>query len=62
MSDNITFNLAQAGYNVAKYVPYAPLKEVVPYLIRRAQENTAVTDEMSRELKLISSEIKRRDI
>jgi len=62
MSDNITFNLAKAGYNVAKYVPYGPLKEVVPYLVRRAQENTSVTDEMSRELKLINGEIKRRGI
>lgn len=62
MSDNITFNLAQAGYNVAKYVPYGPVKEVLPYLIRRAQENTAVTGEMSRELNLIMAEIRRRGL
>ncbi len=62
MSDYITFNLAQAGYNVAKYVVYGAVKEVVPYLIRRAQENTSVTGEMSRELSLISSEIKRRGL
>jgi len=62
MSDNITFNLAKAGYNVAKYVPYGPLKEVVPYLIRRAKENSSVTGDMSRELQLIRSEIKRRGI
>jgi proline dehydrogenase len=62
MSDNITFNLAQAGYNVAKYVPYGPVKEVVSYLIRRANENTSVTGEMSRELDLIMSEIKRRGL
>ncbi len=60
MSDNITFNLAEAGYNVAKYVPYGPVKEVVPYLIRRARENTAVTGEMSRELGFILTEMKRR--
>jgi proline dehydrogenase len=62
MSDYITFNLAQAGYNVAKYVPYGPVKEVVPYLIRRAKENTAVTGEMSRELSLILAEMKRRGL
>ncbi len=60
MSDNITFNLAQGGYNVAKYLPYGPLKEVVPYLIRRAKENTSITGDMSRELKLIETELKRR--
>lgn len=60
MSDNITFNLAAGGYNVAKYVPYGPVKEVVPYLIRRARENTAVTGEMSRELSFIVKEMKRR--
>jgi proline dehydrogenase len=60
MSDYITFNLAQAGFNVAKYVPYGPVREVVPYLIRRARENTAVTGEMSRELSLIMAEIQRR--
>lgn len=62
MSDNLTFNIAQAGYNVAKYVPYGPIKDVIPYLIRRAKENTAVTGDMSRELSFISSEIKRRGI
>jgi proline dehydrogenase len=60
MSDYITFNLANKGYNVAKYVPYGPVKDVVPYLIRRAQENTAMTGEMSRELSLIEKEIERR--
>ncbi len=60
MSDNITFNLAAAGYNAAKYVPYGPVKEVIPYLIRRAQENTSVTGDMSREQKMISEEVKRR--
>ncbi len=60
MSDHITYNLANAGYNVAKYVPYGSIQEVVPYLIRRAQENTAVTGDMSREYELIYSEVKRR--
>jgi proline dehydrogenase len=62
MSDHITFNLADAGYNVAKYVPYGAVKEVIPYLIRRAQENTSVTGEMSRELALIENETKRRKL
>ena len=60
MSDNLTFNLAKAGFNVAKYVPYGPVKDVVPYLIRRAKENSAVDTEVSRELQLIKSELKRR--
>lgn len=62
MSDNITFNLAHAGYNVGKYVPYGPVREVVPYLVRRARENTSVTGEMSRELNLIMAEMKRRKL
>jgi len=62
MSDNITFNIAAQGFNVAKYVPYGPIKEVIPYLIRRAQENTSVTGEASRELQLILTEKKRRKI
>lgn len=62
MSDYITFNIGKAGYNVAKYVPYGPIKDVIPYLIRRAQENSSVTGEMSRELSLIKQEIKRRGI
>jgi proline dehydrogenase len=62
MSDNITFNLSAAGYNVAKYVVYGPVREVVPYLIRRAHENSSVTGDMSRELALIVRELKRRGI
>jgi len=62
MSDNISFNLAHAGYNVAKYVPYGPVEEVIPYLIRRAKENTSVTGEASRELSFIRSELKRRKL
>jgi len=60
MSDNLTFNLAKAGYNVAKYVPYGPVKDVIPYLIRRAQENSAVDGEVSRERGLINQELQRR--
>lgn len=60
MSDHITFNLAEAGFNSAKYVPYGPVADVIPYLIRRAQENSAVSGEMSRELKLINEELSRR--
>ena len=61
MSDHITFNLADAGYNVTKYLPYGPVKSVIPYLIRRAQENTAISGQMSRELKLITEEVHRRE-
>ncbi|MEM7161674.1 MAG: proline dehydrogenase family protein [Bacteroidota bacterium] len=60
MSDHISFNLSDAGYNVAKYVPYGPVKEVVPYLIRRARENTSVEGQTGRELSLILQERKRR--
>ena len=62
MSDNLTFNLASAGFRVAKYVPYGQVKEVIPYLIRRAQENTSVTGDAGRELLLIQQEIKRRGL
>lgn len=60
MSDHISFNLAHAGFNVAKYVPYGPIREVIPYLIRRAQENTSVKGQTGRELSLILKEMKRR--
>jgi proline dehydrogenase len=60
MGDHITFNLAQAGYNISKYVPYGPVKEVIPYLIRRAQENSSIGGQMSRELRLLSKELERR--
>jgi proline dehydrogenase len=62
MSDHITFNLAKRGYNVAKYVPYGPVRNVIPYLVRRAEENTAVTGEMGREYAKISKELRRRGI
>ena len=60
MSDPITFNLAAHGYNVAKYVPYGPIREAIPYLIRRAQENTSVAGQTSRELSLLREEQQRR--
>lgn len=60
MSDHITFNLAQAGFNVAKYVPYGKIKEVMPYLMRRAHENTSAAGQAPRELTLIRKELKRR--
>lgn len=60
MSDNISFNLSNAGYKVAKYMPYGPVKDVVPYLMRRAQENTSVAGQTGRELTLINKELKRR--
>lgn len=60
MSDNISFNLAKAGYNVAKYVPYGPVEAVMPYLFRRAEENTSVAGQSSREFSLVSREIARR--
>ena len=62
MSDHISFNLAHAGYNVAKYLPYGPVKEVLPYLSRRAQENSSVKGQAGRELSLIITEIKRRKL
>lgn len=60
MSDNLSFNLAAAGYRVAKYMPYGPVKSVMPYLFRRAQENTSVAGQTGRELSLIAREKKRR--
>jgi proline dehydrogenase len=62
MSDNISFNLAKAGYRVAKYVPYGPVRSVMPYLFRRASENTSVAGQSSRELTLIRKELKRRKL
>ena len=60
MSDNISFNLAAEGYNVAKYLPFGPVKDVMPYLIRRAEENTSVAGQTSRELAMIKAERNRR--
>lgn len=62
MSDNITFNLAHAGCSVSKYLPFGPIKDVVPYLMRRAQENTSVKGQTGRELGLIKKELKRRKL
>ncbi len=60
MSDNITFNLAKEGFSVSKYLPFGPIKDVVPYLMRRAQENSSVSGQTGRELGLIKKELKRR--
>ena len=60
MSDQISYNLASAGFNIAKFVPYGPVKEVIPYLIRRAEENTSIAGQVSRELSLILQEKNRR--
>lgn len=62
MSDNISFNLANMGYNVAKYLPYGPVNHVLPYLLRRAEENTSVKGQSGRELLLISNEMIRRKL
>jgi proline dehydrogenase len=62
MSDHISFNLAKEGYNTAKYVPFGPVRDVMPYLIRRAEENTSVAGQTSRELNLIKQERKRRKL
>jgi len=60
MSDNITFNLAEAGFGVSKYLPFGPIRDVIPYLMRRAQENSSVSGQTGRELNLIKKELKRR--
>ncbi|MBK6633967.1 MAG: proline dehydrogenase family protein [Chitinophagaceae bacterium] len=61
MSDNITFNLAHAGFSVSKYLPFGPIKDVIPYLMRRAQENSSVSGQTSRELIIINTELQRRN-
>jgi len=60
MSDNITFNLAKSGCSVSKYLPFGPIEDVIPYLMRRAQENSSVSGQMGRELGLIKKELNRR--
>lgn len=62
MSDNISFNLGKENFNIAKYLPYGPVKDVVPYLTRRAEENTSVAGQTGRELALIHTELKRRKV
>jgi proline dehydrogenase len=60
MSDHISFNLADEGYNVAKYIPYGPVRNILPYLIRRAEENTSISGQTGRELALLEQERIRR--
>jgi proline dehydrogenase len=62
MSDHISYNLSDAGFQVAKYVPFGPVKEVMPYLLRRADENTSVAGQTGRELSLIIKELERRKV
>ena len=62
MSDHISFNLGKAGYNVSKYLPFGPVRDVMPYLIRRAEENTSVAGQTNRELELLKKERERRKI
>lgn len=62
MGNHLTFNLAHHGYNTSKYVPYGPFELVLPYLARRAQENSSVRGSSSRELALVSRELKRRGL
>lgn len=62
MSDNLSYVLAKNGYNVSKYVPYGPVEDTIPYLVRRAEENSAVTGQVSRELDLLNKELKRRGL
>lgn len=62
MSDHISFNLANSGYNVAKYLPYGPVKDVIPYLLRRAEENSSIAGQSNRELALIKRELTRRSL
>ena len=60
MGDNISYNLAKNGYNVAKILPFGPVENLMPYLIRRAQENSSIEGQSNRELDLINSELLRR--
>jgi proline dehydrogenase len=62
MGDNISYVLGKEGYNVSKYVPYGPVADAVPYLIRRAEENSSAAGHMSRELEMIAKELKRRKL
>ena len=62
MSDHISYNLSDSGYNVAKYLPFGPVRDVMPYLIRRAEENTSVAGQTSRELRLLKEERNRRNV
>ena len=62
MGDNLSYVLAKNGYNVSKYVPYGPVADAIPYLVRRAEENSSAAGHMSRELELIQKELKRRKL
>ena len=62
MSDHISYNLGANNYNVSKYLPFGPVKDVMPYLMRRAEENTSVAGQTNRELDLLAAERKRRKI
>src|SRR5690606_41950029 len=62
MGDDITFNLAAEGYNVAKYLPYGPVRDAFPYLVRRAEENRAMSNEFNREYELVKLEVERRNL
>jgi len=62
MGDHITFNLAKVGFNISKYLPFGPIRDVIPYLMRRAQENSSVSGQTNRELLLIKKELKRRKL
>ena len=62
MSDHITFNLAKAGCSVSKYLPFGPIEDVIPYLMRRAEENSSLSGQTGRELALIDKEISRRKL
>jgi len=62
MSDNLTFNLSDAGFNASKYLPFGPIEEVIPYLLRRAEENSSISGQTTRELNLITKECQRRGI
>jgi proline dehydrogenase len=62
MSDHISYNLSAKGYNVSKYLPFGPVRDVMPYLMRRAEENTSVAGQTNRELDLLSKERKRRKL
>jgi proline dehydrogenase len=62
MSDNLTFNLSDAGFNASKYLPFGPIEEVIPYLMRRAEENSSISGQTTRELNLITKECLRRSL
>ena len=62
MSDNLTFNLAARGFNASKYLPYGEVEKAIPYLIRRAEENSSISGQLPRELEYLQKEIERRKL